>query len=60
MQISKLMKGEDLEAIKNGPCSTALESMLQSLRVQRQAYHGKSFVGNHVHKLLQVKDTPNH
>ncbi len=27
---------------------------LQKLNVERQAYQGGTFVGNHVHKLLQV------
>lgn len=27
-----------------------------SLNVERQAYHGKSFVGNHAHKMLQHKN----
>lgn len=41
--------------IKNdGPCSKALESVLQEAHVQRQAYYGKCFVGNHVQKMLKV------
>ena len=40
---------------KDGPFFSSLEKSLQSLNVQRQAYHGKTFVGNHVHKLLKVK-----
>jgi len=31
-----------------------LDQTLNSLNVQRQAYHGKSFFGNHVHKMLKV------
>ncbi len=34
------------------PC---LDKSLQYLNVKRQAYHGGTFVGNHVHKLLKVK-----
>ncbi|XP_070544697.1 uncharacterized protein [Ptychodera flava] len=30
-----------------------LDKTLQRMNVKRQAYHGKSFVGNHVHKCLQ-------
>ena len=40
---------------KDGPFFSSLEKSLQSLNVQRQAYHGKTFVGNHVHKLLKVE-----
>lgn len=38
-----------------GPCVQKLDETLCQLHVQRQAYHGKSFVGNHVHKMLKVK-----
>ena len=31
-----------------------LEDALQSLVIERQAYQGGTFVGNHVHKALQV------
>ncbi|XP_071796273.1 uncharacterized protein [Asterias amurensis] len=34
----------------SGPVTSALDKVLQKFKVQRQAYHGKSFVGNHVHK----------
>lgn len=37
-----------------GPCVKKLDETLNKLNVQRQAYHGKSFVGNHVHKMLKV------
>ena len=33
---------------------SSLDKSLQSLNVKRQAYQGGTFVGNHVHKLLQV------
>ncbi|XP_065679210.1 uncharacterized protein LOC124815080 isoform X1 [Hydra vulgaris] len=36
-----------------GPCTQQIEVILQKLNVQRQAYHGKSFIGNHVHKMLK-------
>ena len=42
----------------DGPFCLSLESSLQKLNVERQAYRGNGFIGNHVHKLLQV-DTPN-
>ncbi|XP_065667726.1 uncharacterized protein LOC136088017 [Hydra vulgaris] len=35
------------------PCTKMIETILQKLKVQRQAYHGKSFIGNHVHKMLK-------
>lgn len=41
-------------AAKDGPFMQALEEALQSCGVERQAYHGGSFVGNHVHKCLRV------
>ena len=39
---------------RDGPFSRSLEVALTSLHVQRQAYQGGTFVGNHVHKLLKV------
>ena len=41
-------------SLKEGPFIAGLERTLQELHVQRQAYHGATFVGNHVHKLLKV------
>ena len=38
----------------DGPCVQELDVVLKSKNVQRQAYHGKSFIGNHVHKMLKV------
>lgn len=40
---------------KDGPFMCALEDALQSFSVERQAYHGGSFVGNHVHMCLRVR-----
>ena len=37
-----------------GPCVAELDKVLNEMHVERQAYHGKSFVGNHVHKMLKV------
>ena len=31
-----------------------VEAVLQSLNVKRQQYHGGAYIGNHVHKVLQV------
>ena len=53
----KLEQIESLKASDSyrepGPCEKELDEVLKSLTVQRQAYHGKSFIGNHVHKMLQ-------
>lgn len=38
-----------------GVLFSTLDKTLQQLHVQRQAYQGGTFVGNHVHKLLQVR-----
>lgn len=40
--------------INDGPFYSSLETSLQELNVKRQAYQGGTFVGNHVHKLLNV------
>lgn len=36
-----------------GPCKASIEPVLQELRIERQAYHGGAFIGNHVHTALQ-------
>lgn len=38
----------------DGPFLKSLDTALATLHVERQAYHGGSFIGNHVHKLVQV------
>ena len=45
---------------KDGPHYQTLSQSLDQLNVQRQAYHGGSFVGNHVHKLLKVSTSHTH
>lgn len=40
---------------KDGPFFQSLDHALAKLHVERQAYHGGTFVGNHVHKLVKVK-----
>ena len=42
---------------RDGPFVHAVEDALQNCGVQRQAYHGGSFVGNHVHACLKVGPT---
>ena len=39
------------------PCCKQLEGNLQQLHIYRQAWHGGSFVGNHIHKMLEVYQT---
>lgn len=39
---------------EKGPLVKQLDETLQKFRVTRQAYHGKSFVGNHVQRCCQV------
>lgn len=48
------MANNQLETSLEGSCMKAIEQTLQSLNVQRQAYYGKCFVGNHVQKMLKV------
>ena len=43
--------------IENGPCVLSLDATLKELGVERQAYHGKSFIGNHCHKMLRVSES---
>ena len=59
LQEVSLQEMKDKNTLKKGigPCVQRLDEILNSLNVQRQAYHGKSFVGNHVHKMLQVHFT---
>ena len=52
--IKELREKEKLE-IGAGPCASSLDKILQELGIERQAYHGKSFIGNHCHKLLKVR-----
>ncbi|XP_070537321.1 uncharacterized protein [Ptychodera flava] len=49
--IAKLQKKIDPSGTLN--LVQSLDKTLQRMNVKRQAYHGKSFVGNHVHKCLQ-------
>ena len=46
------------KVLKDGPFYSSLERTLQKLNVKRQAYHGGTFIGNHVHKLLKVRARP--
>ena len=35
-----------------------LDVVLKQMNVERQAYHGKSFIGNHVHTCCKVTQIP--
>lgn len=41
--------------IHDGPFVKTLDSTLASFNVERQAYYSGTFVGNHVHRTLQVQ-----
>lgn len=41
-------------AVKDGLFVQALDASLRGCGVDKQAYHGGSFVGNHVHECLKV------
>ena len=47
------MQQADL-AYGTGPVVSSLDKVLSKFHVQRQAYHGKAFVGNHVHRCCTV------
>ena len=44
---------------EDGPCAQALHQALEDIGVQRQPYYSGTFVGNHVHKCLQVQCSKN-
>ena len=48
------MKENPYKEMSGGPCVKNLDIVLNKCNVQRQAYHGKSFIGNHVNKMLKV------
>ena len=52
-ELERTLKG-DFDFSK-GVLYSTLDKSLQMLRIKRQAYQGGTFVGNHVHKLLQVR-----
>ena len=52
-EIDELEKSTELKK-GAGPLVKRLDELLCPLHVQRQAYHGKSFVGNHINKMLKV------
>jgi len=44
-------------AAQDGLFVKALDTALASFNVERQAYYGGAFIGNHVHKCLKVQLT---
>ena len=42
-----VMKASGSKDLK-GPCSSAIEPVLQQYKIERQVYHGGAFIGNHV------------
>ena len=52
--IKQLLKDNPYKEMHGGPCVKALDKALADCHVQRQAYHGRSFIGNHVNKMLMV------
>ncbi|XP_072029157.1 uncharacterized protein [Amphiura filiformis] len=50
-------------AFGSGPVSSGLDDILQKHHIRRQAYHGKTFTGNHVKKACQpevIEDLAKH
>ena len=41
-----------------GPCVASVEPVLQQHGIERQAYHGGAFIGNHVHRALKPTVVP--
>lgn len=52
-ELTSLRKKKKLKR-KDGPFVQALDNALASFHVYRQAYYSGTFVGNHVHRTLQV------
>lgn len=47
-----IQRGFDKE---DGVFVHSLDTVLASFNVERQGYHGGSFIGNHIHKMLKVR-----
>ena len=47
-----VMKASGSKDLK-GPCSSAIEPVLQQYKIERQVYHGGAFIGNHVHRAIK-------
>ena len=52
-RLAKLKKESFLEE-RTGPIAANLDKVLNKHKITLQAYHGRSFVGNHAHRYFQV------
>ncbi|XP_066263806.1 uncharacterized protein [Branchiostoma lanceolatum] len=52
---TKAVKLREKSSVKmgQGPLTSELDDVLKEFRVERQAYHSKSFIGNHVNTMLK-------
>ena len=48
------MKVKEPFLVGEGPCVQTLDRALGDIGIERQAYYGGTFVGNHVHKCCKV------
>ena len=53
-RIATILKDNPYKGLAGGPCVKILDETIARCHMQRQAYHGRSFVGNHVNKMLKV------
>ncbi|XP_065668203.1 uncharacterized protein LOC136088423 [Hydra vulgaris] len=54
IQECNTLEKESILKKSEGPYTQQIEVILQQLKVQRQAYHGKSFIGNHKKCILRL------
>lgn len=52
---AELLKESATNKSRHGCCTRNLDEVLNSIRVQRQAYYSGAFIGNHVKRCLEVK-----
>lgn len=57
---AKLLLESATAKSRHGFCTRNLETVLTSIRVQRQAYFSGTFIGNHVKRCLKVTIDPKH
>ena len=58
MKESETLLNQNKLTKTHGPCVQELDKQLNMLNVQRQAFYGGTFIGNHVHKMLKVRFYP--
>ena len=56
-ELQELSKKLAASKVKQGPCESTVEPVLQRTNIQRQKYHGGAFIGNHIHRALQRQTT---